>query len=275
MKMKIIALDRSSLASALLLLAAALSTATSAAETFRVAQWNIGHFAMGKSCNPTVKPENSEARAAEYRAKIAEMDADFIGVSEYDSVFDTAGTPTTNAVFASYPTQVVGPKNAYQSNAVFARLPCIRHEVVDYEERAQKTYFLDAVFLVGTNEVHFVQSHLDWNMNEKAVDARPRQIRQLINRFKDVPYVIICADYNVCGAGEYYPFLMAGYTLANCGAAGYLKTFEGKSKILPCRRYPLDNIVVKGFDIHDVALDDEDYALSDHRIVRCTLEMRR
>lgn len=255
--------------------ACAIFAMTSAGESIRVAQWNIGHFAMGKSCNPTVSPEESEARASEYRAKIAEMDADFIGVSEYDPVFDTAGTPSTNAVFSTYSAQVAGPKNSYQSNAVFSRLPCIRHEVVDYDERAQKTYFLDAVFLLGTNEVHFVQSHLDWNMNEKAVDARPRQIRQLINRFKGLPYVIICADYNVCGAGEYYPFLMAGFSLANCGLAGCLETFASKKKkLMPCRRYPLDNIIVKGFDIRDVALDDENYALSDHRIIRCTLDMQ-
>ena len=255
--------------------AGVLAAASSAAETFRVVQWNIGHFAMGKASRPATRPEDSAARAAEYRAKIAELDADFIGVSEYDPLFDKAGTPTTNAVFASYPTQLEGPKNDYQSNAIFSRLPCVRHEVVDYDERAQKTYFIDAVFMVGTNEVHFVQSHLDWNMNEKATDARPRQIRQLINRYKDLPYVIICADFNVGGAGEYYPFLMAGFKLANCGEAGYFKTYDRapSRELMPCRRNPLDNIVVKGFKIRDVKLDDVDMKLSDHRIISCTLEM--
>ena len=33
-------------------------------------------------------------------AKIAELDADFLGVSEYDPLFDVAGTLATNAVFA-------------------------------------------------------------------------------------------------------------------------------------------------------------------------------
>ena len=244
------------------------------AESLRIAQWNIGHFSMGGDCKSSVREEKSAERSAEYRAKIAEIDADFIGVSEYDPVFDKAGTPTTNAVFASYPTKVEGPKNEYQCNAVFSRYKCIRHEVVDYDERCQKTYFIDAVFRIGTNEVHFVQSHLDWNYNAQATDARPRQIRQLIDRFRNVPYVIICADFNVYGAGEYYPFVQAGFTIANCGGAGVFRTTNFKGGMMPCSdRTVCDNIIVKGFDIRDVALADEGLKLSDHRILRCTLDM--
>ena len=253
------------------------------AESLRVAQWNIGHFSMGDDCKSSVRKEKSAERSAEYRAKIAEIDADFIGVSEYDPVFDKAGTPTTNAVFASYPTKVEGPKNEYQCNAVFSRYKCIRHEVVDYDERCQKTYFIDSVFRIGTNEVHFVQSHLDWNYNVQATDARPRQIRQLIDRFRNVPYVIICADFNVYGAGEYYPFVQAGFKIANCGDAGVFRTTNFKGGMMPCSdRTVCDNIVVKGFDIRDVALADEDlklrlvYALSPARRSRtCFRSTRR
>ena len=106
-----------------------------------------------------------------------------------------------------------------------------------------------------------------------ATDARPRQMRQLITRFKNVPYVIICADFNVCGAGEYKPFVMAGYTLANCGEAGYFETYPGKDERMPCRRYPLDNIIVKGFKVSRVVLDDKKLTLNDHRILACDLEI--
>lgn len=44
---------------------------------------------------------------------------------------------------------------------------------------------------------------------------------------------------------------------------------------MPCRRYPLDNIIVKGFTVFDVALEDKDQTLSDHRIIACTLEMMK
>ena len=256
--------------------AATLAAALPAgAVSLRVAHWNIGHFSMGHDCKTAVTRENSAKRAAEYRAKIGEMDADFIGLSEYDPKFDKAGTPTKDVLFAGYPTQVEGPKNEYQCNAVFSRLACVRSETVDYADRLQKTYFLDSVFKVGTNEVHFVQSHLDFNYNEKATDARPRQIRQLIDRFRDVPYVIICADFNVYGAGEYYPFLMAGFRLANCGNNGYHRTTNFKGGLLPyCDRTVCDNIIVRGFRIRDVAVDDARLKLSDHRILRCTLDMK-
>ena len=239
--------------------------------TLRVVQRNIGHFAMGTARNSTVTAEESAARACEYRAKIDELGADILGVSEYSDLFDIAGTPSTNAVFAAFPTRIIGPQNAYQCNAVFSKLPCVRSEVVNYHARHQQTYFLDAVFLVGTNEVHFVQTHLDWSSCDMAADARPRQIRQIIEHFRDVPRVIISGDWNVYGAGEYYPLIMAGYTLANCGYAGCLNTVPKFDKRMPCRRFPLDNVAVRGFRVGDVFLDDVKCLLSDHRIIGCTL----
>lgn len=255
-------------------LPATAETETPSTYSIRVAHWNIGHFAMGKANSPTVSAEASPARAAEYRAMVASLDVDILGISEYDPVFDLAGTPTTNALFSAYPSQEEGPKREYQCNAVFMRFPVVRREIVDYRNRYQKTYFLDTVFLIGTNEVHFVQTHLDWNSNEKATDARPRQIRQLIDHFRDEPYVVLSGDWNVYGAGEYYPFLMAGYSLANCGEAGCLHTCAGFNKRMPCVQRCLDNIVAKGFRVRDVYLADKDYLLSDHRIIGCTLEMK-
>ena len=256
-----------------ILLAAACCASAMDAGTLRVATWNIGHFAMGKGFNPAVEVADSAVRAAEYREKIAAIGVDILGVSEYDPIFDKVGTPATNAVFASFPSKAEGPKNRYQCNAVFSRFPIVRREVVDYEARFQKTYFLDTVVMIGTNEVHYVQTHLDWNSNETAADARPRQIRQLIDHFKDVPHVIISGDWNVYGASEYYPFLMAGYELANCGSSGCIDTVRGNDRRMPCRRYPLDNIVVKGFHIRDVFTDDDQFSLSDHKILGCEVEL--
>ena len=252
---------------------ATLSLSALADGVFRVATWNIGHFAMGKGCNPAVEVADSAVRAAEYREKIAAIGVGILGVSEYDPVFDMTGRLATNAVFASFPFVAEGPKNEYQCNAVFARFPIVRREVVDYEARCQKTYFLDTVVKIGTNEVHYVQTHLDWNSSEAAADARPRQIRQLIDHFKDVPHVIISGDWNVYGAGEYYPFLMAGYKLANCGSFGCIDTIKGVDMRMPCRRYPLDNIVMKGFCIKNVFVDDVEFKLSDHTILGCELEL--
>ena len=246
-----------------------------ASTTLRVAQWNIGHFSLGRKNHSTIAPDASEARAAEYRAKIDALNVDVLGVSEFDPVFDTAGTSTEEAVFAGFSSRVAGPKNGYQCNAVFSRFPCLRSEVVDFDQRYQKTYFIDAVYEIAGKEVHVVQTHLDWNANETATDARPTQIRQLIRHFRDVPYVILCGDFNVCGAGEYFTFLQAGWKLTNCGPeTGCLDTHISADRRMPCRRFPLDNVIVKGFRVKDVALDDMDFALSDHRIVVATLEMK-
>ena len=227
--------------------------------TIRVVQWNIGHFAMGHSSRTAISPEDSAAKSAEYRAEIARLKPDLLGVSEFDPVFDKTGRLSTNEVFASFPTRVLGPKNNYQCNALFTRFLVLRHEVVDYAARAQKTYFLDCVFMLGTNEVHFVQSHLDW----KDLPGRPRfyaqrQVRQLIEHFRDQPHVIISADYNIHDFAMFAPFAEAGYDIAN----------KGKYAVL-------DNVVVKGFEVKSLFDGDGKCPrrLSDHRIVGCDLKL--
>ena len=231
---------------------------------FSVVQWNIGHFAHGGDKRTAIAAEESAARSAEYRAMIEKLSPDFLGVSEFDPVFDKAGRLATNEVFASFPTRIVGPKKHYQCNALFTRFPCVRHVRVDFAERRQKTYFIDAVFLFGTNEVHFVQTHLDWARLPDE-DRRPpedrrfaqRQIKQLVAHFKDVPYVIISADFNVSRRWHFKEFDKAGYTVANTGQYGLL-----------------DNVVAKGFAVKDLFSADDERRLSDHRIVGCVLEMR-
>ena len=231
---------------------------------FKVVQWNIGHFAHGRAKRTAVTAKESAGKSAEYRAMIEKLKPDFLGVSEFDPVFDKAGRLSTNELFASFPTRILGPKVHYQCNALFTHFPCVRHEIVNFAERRQKTYFIDAVFLFGTNEVHFVQTHLDWarlpDQNKRhPTDRRyaQRQIKQLVRHFKDVPYVIVSADFNVSRRWHFKEFDKAGYTVANTG------------------RYKLlDNVVVKGFDVKDLFSADDQLRLSDHRIVGCVLEMR-
>ena len=177
-----------------------------------------------------------------------------------------------NEVFAAFQTKLVGPKNNYQCNAMFTRFPCVRHEIVDYEVRRQRTYFIDSVFMFGTNEVHVVQSHLDWYRGEDGKTPYARgQMHQLIERFKDASYVIIAADFNVWKVADYAPFVEAGYTVANGGADGHLNTFGNN---LRETERVLDNIVVKGFDVQGIFVADNDRKLSDHKIFGCNLVMK-
>ena len=233
------------------------SAASPSPVRFSVVQWNIGHFALGKASHTAITPKASAARSAEYRAMIAQLKPDFLGVSEFDPVFDKAGRLTTNEVFAAFPTKVLGPKNNYQCNALFTRFPCVRHEIVDYALRRQKVYFIDSVFRFGTNEVHFVQSHLDWFRTKEGRRYALTQMRQLVEHFRNVPYVIISADFNVPKIEHFAAFTEAGYVVANNG-----------------RYAVLDNVVVKGFDVKELFAADNARKLSDHRIVGCVLEMK-
>ena len=225
---------------------------------FSVVQWNIGHFALGKNSQTAISPEESPARRAAYRAMIAQLKPDFLGVSEFDPIFDKAGRLSTNEVFSSFPTMILGPKNHYQCNALFTRFPCVRHEIVNYTLHRQNVYFIDSVFRFGTNEVHFVQSHLDWYRTKDGKRYALPQMRQLVKHFKNMPYVIISADFNVPEIGHFDAFKKAGYVVANDG-----------------RYSVLDNVVVKGFDVKELFAADNERLLSDHRIVGCVLEMQQ
>jgi len=241
-------------------------------ELFRYVHWNIGHFALGLAPRTAIEAPDSSARAAAYRAQIERLHPDFLGLSEFEPEFDKSGRLATNEVFAAFPTKLVGPKNNYQCNAMFTRFPCVRHEIVDYEVRRQRTYFIDSVFIFGTNEVHVVQSHLDWYRGEDGKTPYARgQMHQLIERFKDASYVIIAADFNMWKVADYAPFVKAGYTVANGGADGHLNTYG--NNLREAERV-LDNIVVKGFDVQGIFVADNNRKLSDHKIFGCNLVMK-
>ena len=239
---------------------------------FRYVHWNIGHFALGLAPQTAIEAADSSERAAAYRAQIERLHPDFLGLSEFEPEFDKSGRLATNEVFAAFQTKLVGPKNNYQCNAMFTRFPCVRHEIVDYEVRRQRTYFIDSVFMFGRNEVHVVQSHLDWYRGEDGKTPYARgQMHQLIERFKDASYVIIAADFNVWKVADYAPFVEAGYTVANGGEDGHLNTFG--NNLREAERV-LDNIVVKGFDVQGIFVADNNRKLSDHKIFGCNLVMK-
>ena len=242
---------------ALLALGAAVAKGASAdgiaeGERFRFVHWNIGHFARGLAPQTAIEAADSSERAAAYRAQIERLHPDFLGFSEFEPVFDKAGRLATNEVFS---------------------IPCVRHEVVNYEVRRQRTYFIDSVFMFGTNEVHVVQTHLDWYRGEDGKTPYARgQMLQLIERFKDMPYVIVAADFNVWNVADYAPFAEAGYTVANGGSDGHLNTFGNNPREV---ERVLDNIVVKGFEVRGIFVADYDRKLSDHRIFGCNLVMKK
>ena len=227
-------------------------TGTGKPAGFRIAAWNIGHFSMGTVPSTSITAEESDRRASAYRVKIAELKADFIAVAEYDSVFDKAGGSTAAKVFSSFPTKIIGKKTDFQCNAMFSHFTCSSQTTVDYTSRKQVTYFLDCVYKCGNADVHVVTTHLDWEKKSSGAYYYPDQVNQLLEYFKNTPYVIIAGDFNMDSTG-FAPFIKAGYTVANT------------------RTRWLDNVVVKGFTVKNTYLDDTNLELSDHTICVCDL----
>ena len=250
---------------------------------FVYATWNIGHYSWGGDWKSTVRPEDGERRAADYRAFLDRIDADVVGICEYTEDFTTNGSMKASAaLFGGYPGRSVGPSRSYQWNAQFWKgFGALERKTVDYVERHQKVYYQATRLEIGGEDVWIVQTHLDWTTFMKGFERyRERQMQKLIDDFRDKPRVIISGDFNVGDRGangvrrekmipapeEYDVFVRAGYALANSNGTPTCPSDKPTQ--------PLDNIIVKGLDISDVRFHPAG-DLSDHDAVSCTLTLRR
>ena len=229
-------------------------------------QWNIGHFAMGKDSATTIAPDDSPRRAQEYRALLDILRPDILGLSEYESAFDKAGTPSAQAVFAGFSASTIGPRNSWQWNATLFRpgIEVLDTERMDYPKRFQQTYALISRCRAQGLDFTVVQTHLDWDCDGRLGRChtnRQDQIRCLVERFATTPRVIISGDFNINSRREYEAFTAAGYTSVNYGEWGEMLTFR---QVEPNHDFGLDNILVKGFDCLSPFTADPAFRLSDH-----------
>ena len=240
---------------------------------FTVASWNIGHFALGQQAETKIQPSEATERQADYRRAIDSLKADIIAVSEYNPEFvmSTADAPAImarEAVFARYADAKMGPKYNYNCNCIFSNgFTTSNEKVMNYAEVSQKRYYLCVTFNIGGKDVKVVSTHLDCVAGYEGLQLRTGQIRELIESFKDEPFVIMCGDWNVEKTEEYDPFLKAGYRMANHGERGDLTTWPA-TKPKDC----LDNIIVKGFDLEDTQVVSLP-TLSDHCVITCNLSL--
>lgn len=231
-------------------------------DTLTVAHWNIGHFSLGRSSDTTISADDSETLALVYRELIDSVDADVFGVCEYNPTFSVDGEKTSSYIFGNYPNSIIGNKLSYNCNAIFSRTSLIDSKVVFFEKCIQHRYYVMSKLLINDHDVFFVETHLDWNQGTDGKDCRLSQIQALVQAFKDRPYVIICADYNVADVNEYKPFEDAGFILATSGKL--IESNENSSN----QSFTIDNIVVKGFDVVDFDILCNTF-LSDHSLF-CT-----
>lgn len=241
----------------------------SEAETrrFTFASWNIAHFSQGVTPKSAIVAKDVPAMLAQYRDFLAKVNADVVGLAEYTHYLDAAetlGVPTV--LFGDWRAAIEAPLRGHGHwNALFVRKFQTLSAGTDYyRDFYQPTHFVHARVLVGGQEVVLAMTHFEPNYPCDQKAKRASQIRQILDRFKDDPHVVIAGDFNVMSRDELKPFVDAGYVLGNDGT---VKTWPA---VKPCD--PIDFVVSKGLKLSKFR-SYCDPKLSDHCLVAADLEL--
>ena len=245
------------------------------ASPFRVVAWNVGHHARGIGARPTIPPGMDEAYRREYREFIG--DARVVGICEYSEEFSTnSPVRTVDALVSDYDVKLEGTRRFPQGNSLFFKnCRLIETKEREYPKRKRAKYYKFARVEMDGREVCVIETHLDFDTgpDDPLREARADQMRTIIADMANEKHVIICGDFNISSrpedtkdhAAEYDVFAKAGYAMAN---HGQLMTWPSYRN--PKREQPLDNIIVKGFEISDVQVKSSE-RLSDHKMLSCNL----
>jgi endonuclease/exonuclease/phosphatase family metal-dependent hydrolase len=191
---------------------------------------------------------------------INSMDPDIMGICEYNPTFNTKGDNTAQLLFSSFPYCYIGKKYDYNCNSFFSRFPLYSCTQYSFPKCVQARYFSVASFTMKGNTIKFVETHLDFNQGSNGSSYRSSQMKELIDAFKDYPYVIICADFNSRIRDEYNIFLDAGFSLATDNLPNAGSPSTDTSQII------IDNIIVKGFRVKETKVYPH-MSLSDHDLI--------
>ena len=233
-----------------------------------VAHWNIGNFSNGTFYETTISIDSASQKKTAYIDFLNSVNADILGLCEYHPFFSLNNDDTHSSILSMYKYASVGTKRHYNCNAIFTDLlPFYYESDIVYNEHKQYRYYRYVDLKINYKTVKFVETHLDWNEGSTGAQSRASQIQQLVNDFKDYPYVIICGDFNISNISEYDIFKEAGYTLANGGKFGFLKTYPSNKPA-----GVIDNIILKGFSISNVEVFAKPN-LSDHCLLKCILKI--
>lgn len=272
---------------------------------FTICSWNIGHFSLGKSWDTFISDQkqdldytnygnstpysNFEAQRRRWRETLNEYSPDIIMMCEYITTFahNSGGDVTTaDAIFGRYPYNRVGTlpsSTSYMRTAAFANFKLGTSTQVTYAHTVQAGRYYQCVNVkIGSHDVKFVVTHLDFGDSGNGATYRAEQIQKLITDFTDESHVIICGDFNVSSGTEYEAFAQAGYTMANHDYLGDIMTYPpsgtevwpsgGSKYVVDEPTSPLDNIMVKGFAMGNVRLINKK-ELSDHCGLVCNLTL--
>ena len=252
-----------------------VNTITDSVLTF--CQWNIGHYSKGKSSFSTIKEADFLTSVSDYHRVIDSIAADFISINEYSAIFcnDYYGNriKARDVIFDSYSFFALGKSIRYSCNALFSRwrfsscmrdYSCNKDVVITHTTSIKATdyYLIESNFSWMDQDVVLVSTHLAFDLNNNMVASN--QIDELIETYSKSDRVIILADWNADQIFFDKP-KQNGFSMANCGEFGVFETY-------PSRNKPLDNIVVKGFEITEVKMIESE--LSDHYPLMARLRIK-
>lgn len=252
--------------------------------SFKIANWNIGHFSFGKNKDSSISDGAYDASLTQYRTYIDDVvGADVLCLNEYSAYF-TPSHPASD-LFGSYAgSSYEGEQRRYSCNAIWSKLPLSNitvHEFacnvgvdIQYTNAVEATdyYYVTAELELGGETVTIVAAHLAYD--DYLYEVEPYidtvctdEIDELISVFENAEHVVIIGDFNVYDYDYFYRFTDAGYTLGN-----------GDGEIMTCTgsrtgdlEWPVDNILVKGLTITDFYA--EPTRLSDHVAVIATISL--
>ena len=262
----------------------------------KVASWNVEGWNEPRSVMTI-----DEMRKA-YREVFDRVDADIICFSEYGKWLDGTSAKTLLAedeILCNYPYRKIGDSHdSYNYNVVVSKLPIVDVREFGYTSQAngQSRYWKEVTLRINGKDVKVVATHCDFQKNDGNHQDQDNtlQFEQLIAKYANNPYVIICADFNihkwdwngdyVSGNGDdgynnYQYFAEAGYTLLNFDYLTLINPKDGGTEV---GNHTADNIVVKGFAMgkreyvpgtYGEVANNATLPLSDHPMVACELIM--
>lgn len=237
-------------------------------DTIIVGHWNIGNFSQGKSSNTTISAEDAKDMTEKYHSFLDSLNIDILGICELEPTFSKGGEKSQEVIFEKFPYYYIGKKYSYNCNAIFSKAELKDIKECLFTKRVQTRYYTMSTIQVNGKSVIFVETHLDWNQGTNGADCRKIQIDELLESFRNSPYVILCADYNTSSIDEFQPFVDAGFTLANGGYYNAINTYPASNP-----KSSIDNIIVKGFSVSNITVVG-DASLSDHLLIKSVLVLK-
>ena len=221
--------------------------------SLKLMTYNVGQWYLGNHDNV---PSSLDAEYyALQNGMIQSQDADILFLEEYTLQFSKTGRTALSLLQQYYPyIHERGISNPSSSSGAYCCL-CSKYPISNYVHHnfadGYGMYYDTCTITIGNIEVFAVITHFYWVMNSEAATAvRVAEAQQILNAISGKQYVILAGDFNTfdffsTSSADYAVmkvFLDAGYSIANGGAFGFLRTWTDQTTAtdMLC----LDNIVV-------------------------------